>query len=131
MYSDNDILFPHYAIASLKRLGGEAWQKLVERIVELPENHEETIAFMKMMVDLNGCLSCETDSYRAMRGCTACAQQTLRRHKDGDEALLKRFEDALEEVRRFAFEALQYDIIVTQPPRNSKQDHDDKGQSTA
>ena len=81
MYTDNALLFPHRAIASLRKARGPEWQKLVDRILKLPETHEETLAFMLMMIRLNGCLGCETDSYRAMRGCSACAQQTLRRFK--------------------------------------------------
>ena len=81
MYTDNALLFPHHAIRSLRRMRGKTWQKLVDRVMKLPETHEETLAFMLMMIRLNGCLGCETDSYRAMRGCSACAQQTLRRYK--------------------------------------------------
>jgi hypothetical protein len=102
MYTDNDILFPHHVIPTLKRLRGKDWANLVERISKLPENHEETIAFMVMMVRLNGCMSCETDSYRAMRGCTACAQQTLRRWKGEDSELLDMFQKALVDVRKWA-----------------------------
>lgn len=102
MYADNEILFPHHAIITLKHVRGPEWQALVERIVELPEAHEETIAFMLMMIRLNGCLSCETDSYRAMRGCSSCAQQTLRRHKASDAELIALFQQTLEEVRTSA-----------------------------
>jgi hypothetical protein len=102
MYTDNDILFPYHVIPTLKRLRGKDWENLVERISKLPENHEETIAFMLMMVRLNGCMSCETDSYRAMRGCTACAQQTLRRWKGDDSELLEMFQKALLDVRKWA-----------------------------
>jgi hypothetical protein len=75
---------------------------LVERVAAHSEFHEETLAFMLMMVRLNGCVPCETDSYRAMRGCPACAHQTLRRYKGDDMELLNLFEQALGEVRRFA-----------------------------
>jgi hypothetical protein len=54
-----------------------------------------------MMIRLDGCLSCETDSYRAMRGCVACAQQTLRRFKASDEELVERFNKALKDVIGF------------------------------
>jgi hypothetical protein len=101
MYTDNALLFPHRAIASLRKTRGPEWQKLVDRILKLPETHEETLAFMLMMIRLNGCLGCETDSYRAMRGCSACAQQTLRRFKGKDEELLESFDQALEDVRAF------------------------------
>jgi hypothetical protein len=83
MYTKNELMFPHHAISSLRRLRGASWKTLVERVITLPECHEETLAFMLMMVRLNGCMACETDSYRAMRGCAACSLQTLRRFKAG------------------------------------------------
>ena len=101
MYSENALLFPHRAIPALRQLRGEKWQTLVDHVLDLPECHEETLAFMLMMIRLNTCLSCETDSYRAMRGCSACAQQTLRRFKGSDDELLKLFSDALDDVRQF------------------------------
>lgn len=54
---------------------------------------------MLMMIRLNGCLECETDSYRAMKGCDACAIQTLRRYKGPDSDLMKLFQQALAEIR--------------------------------
>ncbi|MBL8119140.1 MAG: hypothetical protein JNJ78_16515 [Anaerolineae bacterium] len=102
MYTNNEILFPHHVIPSLRKLRGPKWRMLVERVLTLPETHEETLAFMLMMIRVNGCMACETDSYRAMRGCAACALQTLRRYKGDDEELISQFEDALEDVRTFA-----------------------------
>lgn len=102
MYTDNEILFPHHAISALKNLRGPVWKEFVEDILTKAENDEKTLAFMLMMIRLNGCLPCETDSYRAMRGCTACAQQTLRRFKGKDPELLKLFNKALVEIRNYA-----------------------------
>ena len=102
MYTDNALMFPHRAIAMLRTTRGRQWQTLVERVLSLPETHEETLAFMLMMIRLNGCMGCETDSYRAMRGCSACAQQTLRRYKGSDEDLLVAFDVALRDIREFA-----------------------------
>jgi hypothetical protein len=102
MYTENDILFPYHAIAALKRVRGAAFAALVERVLNKPETHEDTIAFMLMMVRLNGCMACETDSYRAMRGCAACAQQTLKRFKGDDAELIDLFERALVDVRKWA-----------------------------
>lgn len=111
MYTNNELLFPHHAIPLLKKLRGTEWQNLVDRIRKLPEHHEETLAFMLMMIRLNGCMACETDSYRAMRGCIACAQQTLRRFKGTDEELLDLFQQALTDVREFAIEQPRLDIL--------------------
>ncbi len=102
MYTNNELMFPHNVIPSLKKLRGPQWQALVERVTTQSEYHEETLAFMLMMVRLNGCVACETDSYRAMRGCAACAHQTLRRYKGEDEELIAVFEQALADVRKFA-----------------------------
>lgn len=116
MYSDNDILFPHRVIPSLKNLRGEKWAELVERISKLPENHEDTLAFMMMMIRLNNCMGCETDSYRAMRGCASCAHQTLRRFKGDDSELFEMYEQALKDVRLFGYETETYTILMAQNP---------------
>ena len=102
MYAENELMFPNHAIPSLRRLRGPQWQALIERIMRLPETHEETLALMLMMIRLNGCVACETDSYRAMRGCAACALQTLRRYKGDDAELVDIFEQSLVDVRQFA-----------------------------
>jgi hypothetical protein len=114
MYTNNELLFPHYVIPSLRRLRGDRWQGLVERVMSLPDCHEETLAFMLMMVRINGCMACETDSYRAMRGCAACAQQTLRRYKGSDEELMEIYEQALFDVRDFA-ERHKQAYVVREP----------------
>lgn len=101
MYTPNEILFPAHVIPELNTMRGDTWRELVNRIANLPESSEEVVAFMLMMVRLNGCLDCETDSYRAMRGCGACTKQTLRRYKGSDEALNNAYERALADVRKF------------------------------
>jgi hypothetical protein len=121
MYSSNDILFPRNAISSLKDMRGKVWADLVERVSALAENHEETLAFMLMMIRLNGCISCETDSYRAMRGCAACAQQTLRRFKGEDEELVEMFHKAIKDVREFAYKNDKYTILMPSLPETPVQ----------
>src|SRR5690606_784687 len=101
MYANNELMFPVQSIPALRTLRGPAWEALVERVMSLPESHEETLALMLTMIRLNGCISCETDSYRAMRGCTACAVQTLRRYKGDDSELLKLYQQSLNDVQQF------------------------------
>lgn len=101
MYADNELLFPTHVIPALRQARGDLWRALVEQITPLPEDHPQRLAFSLMMIRLDGCLTCETDSYRAMRGCKACARQMLRRFKGSDEELLHVFAESLEDVEAF------------------------------
>ena len=98
MYADNEILFPPYAIPRIKQARGEQWAELVEKVEGLPEDHPENLALSLLMIRLDGCMNCETDSYRAMRGCVPCALQTLRRFKGSDQELIDRYHAALKDV---------------------------------
>ena len=100
MYAENELLFPSHVIPKLRESRGEAWTKLVDRVSRLPENHPESLAFSLMMIRLDGCMACETDSYRAMKGCLGCALQTLRRYKASDQELLQRYQEAVTEVEQ-------------------------------
>ena len=102
MYTDNEILFPHYAIPTLRHSRGERWRKLVDKLSHKEETSPEALGLMSVMIDLNGCLACETDSYRAMRGCHACARQTLRRFAGSDDELIGRYEGSVAECRQQA-----------------------------
>ena len=102
MYTNNALLFPEDAIPLLEDKRGWQWQQLVQRVEDLPPQHEERLAFMLFMMRMNGCMDCETDCYRAMRGCHACSLQSLRRYKGSDDELLAGFESALTDVREFA-----------------------------
>jgi hypothetical protein len=101
MYADNELLFPTHVIPALRQARGDRWRALVEQIIPLPEDHPERLAFSLMMIRLDGCLTCETDSYRAMRGCKACARQMLRRFKGSDDELAQVFAEAHEDVQAF------------------------------
>jgi hypothetical protein len=109
MYTDNELLFPHYVIPTLKDLRGPKWAALVEQVAQQDQRHEETLAFMLMMIRLNGCVACETDSYRAMRGCLTCAHQSLRRFKGTDDDLLEKYHHALDDVRQHTQRQAQLD----------------------
>jgi len=99
LYTDNEILFPHYAIPALRNTRGQAWAELIDSLAGKSETSVEVIALMSLMIELNGCLACETDSYRAMRGCAACAQQTLRRFKGSDAELINLYEASVAKIR--------------------------------
>ncbi len=101
MYLERDLLFPNHVIPKLRDLRGPEWASLVDHVMSLPESDEESLGFVLMMIRLNYCMSCETDSYWAMRGCAACAKQTLRRFNGEDGTLLCAYQQACKEVGRY------------------------------
>ena len=101
MYVKTEIMFPPYVIPSLREAGGAEWRRLVDRVSALDEAHPESLAFSLMMIRLDGCLECETDSFRALRGCAACALQTVRRHRGRERELLRLYKSALADVHAY------------------------------
>jgi hypothetical protein len=92
--SDAEILFPARVISLLRNLRGQEWKQLIDHALEQEAGSLEEQAFCLMMIRLDGCLTCHADSYRAMRGCTLCAQQTIARFKGSDHELVKAYEQA-------------------------------------
>jgi hypothetical protein len=97
--SDTEFLFPLRVIPTLGALRGEAWRELVYWVSSPNADSPDQQAFVLMMVRLAGCITCSSDSFRAMRGCTQCAWQTIRRYRGTDQALLEQFEQAQREIQ--------------------------------
>ena len=111
--SRTELLFPPRLIPGLARLRGEEWRKLVERIAALPETHPDTLAFCLMMIRLNACLGCVSGSYRFMRGCELCSQQTIARFQGTDEELIELYERAKQDLERAGKEKV--DLVADTP----------------
>lgn len=102
MYNiDTELLFPSRIINELSEQRGEEWKQLVERVHDLPSRDLDKLAFVLMMARLDGCNTCNSDSFRAMRGCTQCALQNIRRFRGTDKELLKEFEKARNDIKKF------------------------------
>ena len=99
--SETEILFPLRLAIFLSDLRGDDWRSLVERVSGNNATRAEKIAFVLMMVRLNGCIGCNADSYRAMRGCSACAHQTIRRYRNSDLELMHLYEQARADAENF------------------------------
>jgi hypothetical protein len=97
-HEDAEMLFPMRVVPSLGDLRGVAWKRLVTRISALEEDDTEALAFGLMMIRLSGCLNCQADSFRALRGCTACARQAILRYRGNDPELLRLYEKARKEI---------------------------------
>ncbi len=102
MYNlDQEVIFPAKAIPHLKGLRGPKWDELVDYVLGKEEESLEQLGFVLMVVRILGCSSCNSDSFRAMRGCTRCAQQGLKRYRGSDEELIKLYEKAKTEVETY------------------------------
>jgi len=99
MTSKAELLFPAHLIPSLRGLREEEWQGLVEKIERLPETHPDSLAFVLMMIELDGCMRCNSNNYKFLRGCYLCATQTVQSFKGTDEDLLIHYEHARERLQ--------------------------------
>jgi hypothetical protein len=100
-HEDTEMLFPMRVVPSLADLRGAAWKRLVTRVTSIQEDDPEALAFGLMMVHLDGCLTCQADSYRALRGCTACARQAVMRFRGSDHDLVRQYDRARKDVQAF------------------------------
>ncbi len=110
-----ELLFPPHLIRGLKDLRGDEWRELVEYIVGLSETHPDTLAFCLMMIRLNACLGCVSGSYRFMRGCELCSQQTIARFQGTDEELIALFHQAKEDLERSLEDGVDLSADVPEP----------------
>ena len=113
--SRTELLFPPRLIPDLKDLRGEKWAELVDHVAALPETHPNTLAFCLMMIRLNACLGCVSGSYRFMRGCELCSQQTIARYQGTDEELIELFQKAKEDLARYEEEGIELVLDSPEP----------------
>ena len=96
-----DLLFPSRAIDPLRKLRGDRWEQLIDSMVEVEPMSPERIAFVLFMVRLGGCTTCQSDSFRAMRGCILCSSTTIKRYKGSDQSLIDLYIEAKKDVTRY------------------------------
>ncbi len=111
---DTEVLFPARVIPSLRELHGAEWGRLVDRVVSAEAAPNELNAFVLMMVRMCGCVGCNADSFRAMRGCSQCARQTVRRFRGGDREIMDQFRLMQKEVETH---------LQKMPPENPPEKH--------
>lgn len=99
--SDTELMFPLRVVPHLRGQRGDQWQELVDRVTAPDVGIAEQSAFTLLMVRLGGCQGCGVDSFRGMRGCTACAKQTIRRYRGSDTDLQDQFEQAKTDIEQY------------------------------
>ena len=78
----------------MRDLRGASWRNLVDKVSEQDEDSEDQVAFVLTMARVDGCMTCNADSFRAMKGCTQCAQDAVRRYRGDDKELVSLFKTA-------------------------------------
>jgi hypothetical protein len=104
-----DLLFPSRAIEFLSKIRGEPWRSFVNGLIDLEPTNLDRIAFVLMMVKLGGCSSCQSDSFRAMRGCILCSNTTIKRYKGSDQSLIDLCNETKIDVVNYMKEVTNYD----------------------
>lgn len=99
--SKTEMLFPPRLIPMLRDLRGTAWQELVDSVLAAESEPVRQMAFVLMMVRLDGCSTCHVDTYWAMRGCQACARSSVARFRGSDEELLAMYNQSLNEIQAY------------------------------
>lgn len=100
VHAKAELLFPAHLIPSLRELRGEEWRELVDRVAALPETHVDSLAFVLLMIELDGCLRCNSNNYKFLRGCFLCATQTVQSYKGSDSDLVDLYHKARKELAR-------------------------------
>ena len=95
---DTDFLFPPKVMPELRDVRGLEWKSMVDRISLQAPDAIERVAFVLMMVRMNGCTTCQADSFKAMRGCSSCSVQTVKRFRGDDKELINQLEVARREL---------------------------------
>ena len=98
IHAKAELLFPAHLISTLRDLRGGEWRDLVDRVSTMPETHPDSLAFVLMMIELNGCMRCNSNNYKFLRGCYLCATQTVQSFKGTDQELLDMYSQAKQQL---------------------------------
>lgn len=96
--NNTQISFPISAIKQLRGMRTSAWEGYIERIVQLNPENLEVIGFVLMMTRQCGCTTCNSDSYRMLKGCAECGKQAIRHSKSTDDELISTHGDCIKEI---------------------------------
>jgi len=109
MNSDTELIFPLRLIPELAKLRGKPWQDLVQHLLSTDVSVADELAFGLLMVELCSCNSCNSYSFRAMRGCATCGVSAIQRYRENDEKLVALFYKKRAEITAY-LETNQIDL---------------------
>jgi hypothetical protein len=101
-YADRaELVFPAGLIPFLLEERGPLWQDLINAAKELSPTSREQAALVLMIARLANCPACNTNTFRATRGCVFCSRQALKRFHGTDEDLIQLYRSSELEVNKF------------------------------
>jgi len=107
---DTEIVFPTRIIPALMDVRGSVWEQFIKNILA-PEVSETDLTTLTLMITrMASCITCNSDSFRAMRGCTLCARQAIKRFRGSDQDLIRVFHETLEEVEEYCLRKRQDEV---------------------
>ena len=99
--SDAELLFPPRLLPDIKGIRSETWAKMVGQASGQKSHLLDQLAMELLLVKLAGCVNCDSDSFRAMKGCEFCIRQALRRFKGSDSELMRTYEQSKKEIGKY------------------------------
>ncbi len=112
VHAKAELLFPAHLIPNLRDLRGDEWRALVDRVTDLTETDPDCLAFVLMMIELDGCLRCNSNNYKFLRGCFLCATQTVQSFKGSDADLLRMYERAKRTITAHLEQGIQTGALL-------------------
>lgn len=98
---ETDVIFPPRLIPALRGLRGGEWNHTIDTVAACEPDSLAQMAFLLLMVNLGGCNTCSTDTFRGMKGCLQCSKQTIKRFRGDDEELHRLYQEAKKEVIQY------------------------------
>lgn len=98
IHAKAELLFPAHLIFTLRDLRGSEWRDLIDRVSTMPETHPDSLAFVLMMIELNGCMRCNSNNYKFLRGCYLCSTQAVQSFKGTDQELIDMYLQAKQQL---------------------------------
>jgi len=113
MYNpDTEIIFPLRVLPLIADTHDANWKALVASVCARDADALQKMGLVLTLARLAGCASCNSDSFRAMRGCTLCAQQTMRRQHISGNELRHLFDQNCIEVQKYISSRKENDDIT-------------------
>lgn len=99
--NDTEYIFPASLASQLGDLRDVPWQQLIQTVTGNGISDVDRISLIYMIARISGCASCNSDAFRAMKGCLVCAKNAIKRFRGSDAELVEQFEQARKEVTEY------------------------------